>query len=360
MAQAASPAAAVVNLDNLYTPTRTASRDTIVFTIGKFNPPHVGHIDELGGQVAAIAAEYNADPVIFASDKTNKFDGIASKGGLTSIMTKIRAGTLDRRDRHKKQAVDMSEAEFMDRIQRANEDERKYVNLEKENDTPLTPEFKLYLLREIYNTNKIITPENILLAKGGLRGVIPKINEAGYKKFMLVVGSDRGDDFIEVLNTMAPRFGLIFLGVKIAGEERKEKGLSGTLLRYLANEAFDQIQEKEKLDPKKIADGLSPPETKIGDSVFDTPSGARFKELTGYPEITISAPELLEKFGLPEPMSLTAAAMYQIRFRILRGGQKRRQTKKRKKLKKKKSKRGKAKRTHKKKFMKRKTKRRRY
>ena len=189
--------------------------DTIVFTIGKFNPPHVGHIEILGGQVAAIAAEHKADPVIFASAKTNKFEGIVSKGGLTSIMNKIRAGTLDRRDRHKKQAVDMSEAEFMDRIQRENEDERKYVNLEKENDTPLTPEFKLYLLREIYNTNKIITPENILLAKGGLRGVIPKIKEAGYKNIMLVVGSDRADEFRAVLNTIAPRFGLTFLGVKI-------------------------------------------------------------------------------------------------------------------------------------------------
>ena len=52
-----------------YMPKRTS--DTIVFTLGKFNPPHEGH-EILGKQVREFADANDADPVIFVSDKTNK------------------------------------------------------------------------------------------------------------------------------------------------------------------------------------------------------------------------------------------------------------------------------------------------
>ena len=40
--------------------------------------------------------------MIFVSDKTNKFDGLASKKGLLDLMSKIRTGNLNRNDMHEK------------------------------------------------------------------------------------------------------------------------------------------------------------------------------------------------------------------------------------------------------------------
>jgi len=323
-----------------YMPKRT--KDTIVFTLGKFNPPHEGHIEILGKQVREIADQNNADPVIFASDKTNIFDGLASKKGLIDLMSKIRTGKINRNGMHEKQAIDMELKEFMDRIKQDDERERKYVNLQGENDTPLTGEFKLYLLSKIYDKNKIIPPQNVLLAKGGMRGIIREIAKAGYKNIILVVGSDRVGEFTAVLESLAPKSNLNLLKVVTAGEEREEKGVSGTLLRYLANEAFDELSDGEPLK-----------------NVINTPSGKKFKALTKYPEISISDPTLLAKFNLPEDMNLTAAAMYQIRDRIPRGGKKGNKKKKRKKSKRRKSKRKKStKRKSRKKGRKMKTKRR--
>lgn len=295
----------VVNLDNKYAPIRTPGRDTIVFTIGKFNPPHVGHIDTLGRTVAETAAKYNADPVIFASDKTNKFDGRTGHGALTDLMNKIRSGRIKRPTGTSGEAVAAKANAF------------EYVNLKKENDTPLTPEFKLYLLREIYNTNKIIPWQNVLLGKGALRGAIPEISKAGYKNIILVVGSDRVEEFTGILELMAQNQipPLTLEAVVMAGEEREEEGVSGTVLRQLANEAID------KSDPEEEEAAVS-----------------EFKELTQYPEITISDPKLLTKLELPEAMSLTTATMFQIRNRIPRGGKKRKKTKKGKNLKRKKTK----------------------
>ena len=307
-----------------YMPKRTS--DTIVFTLGKFNPPHEGH-EILGKQVREFADANDADPVIFVSDKTNKFDGLASKKGLLDLMSKIRTGNLNRNDMHEKQAIDMDEKEFIDRINQDDEGKRKYVNLPGENDTPLTGEFKLYLLKEIYRNNKIIQPENVLLAKGGIGGIPARISKAGYKNIILVVGSDRVVHFRKVLVPMAPKFNLNLLKVVTDGEEREEKGVSGTLLRYLANEAFDELPDGELLK-----------------NVIGTTAGIKFKELTKYPEISISDPKLLAKFDLPEAMDLTAAAMYQIRNRIPRGGKKGNKQKKGKKTKRRKSKRRKSKR----------------
>ena len=306
-----------------YMPKRTS--DTIVFTLGKFNPPHEGH-ERLGKQVREFADANDADPVIFVSDKTNKFDGLASKKGLLDLMSKIRTGNLNRDDMHEKQAIDMDEKEFKDRIKHDVEGKRKYVNLPGENDTPLTSEFKLYLLKEIYRNNKIIQPENVLLAKGGIGGIPARISKAGYKNIILVVGSDRVVHFRKVLVPMAAKFNLNLLKVVTGGEEREEKGVSGTLLRYLANEAFDELGAGLNCD------------------VIGTTAGKKFKALTKYPEISISDPKLLAKFELPEAMDLTAAAMYQIRNRIPRGGKKGNKQKKGKKTKRKKSKRKKTKR----------------
>ena len=54
---------------------------SLVFTIGKFHPPHVGHIEILGGQVRSLATELetqgifgSVDAIVFATNGQNNVD----------------------------------------------------------------------------------------------------------------------------------------------------------------------------------------------------------------------------------------------------------------------------------------------
>jgi len=307
--------ASPVNPDIYKLPTATSS--TVVVALGKFNPPHIGHIDILGKGVKSYSETIQrklglpepADTVIFASDKTNTHIGLASKKGLIDLMDKIRNGKIKRPHSHKKQGIGMTEGEFMGRIIDDDVEKRKYVNLEEENDTPLSPEFKLYLLRAIYERNGIIPPQNVVLVKKGMTGLVSQIEKAGYTNMLMVCGSDRVEGYTKVLAEMLPKLApsLNLLGVFSVGDNRGAKGVSGTRLRYLANEAFDELPVDEPLPG----------------NVIDTPSGGEFKALTQYPDIAIDE-ATLEQFGIfvDKPMSLTAVTMWQIRHRIPRGGKK--------------------------------------
>ena len=303
----------------------------IVFVLGKFHPPHFGHINELGAALKSYA-DQGLTSILFISTKTNKIEDIGKKmekmrarkgastpgrGGLAFTKIPVTAGVDFKHHASfpndtipvKGQAIPSTQKSIYDRV-----DQYKHINWEKENDTPLTPDLKKRIMEHALNSrggNPVIIRES-----NGFFG-IKEILETDYgfvngvTPLIVLAGSDhmKGKENYPI---QLGKMGFQNFRVEQVGTERPEVGdiHSGKTLRHLAHEAVDEANGTDK-------------------GVLDTASGKSFMANTGYIR------ELDDEVG----KGLTLKAIDQIVERTPRGGK--RKTRKRKYNKKRKSKKGK-------------------
>ena len=257
--------------------------DTIVFALGKFHPPHSGHINILGATLQHYA-DLGLRSILFITTKTNedrlanitmkmekmrarKGNSTPGKGGVAFTKIPVDAG-VDFKDHPgfpnstipvKGQAIESTQKSIYDRV-----DKRRHINWEGENDTPLTPELKKRILEHALNSregNPVIIRENNGLR--GLKQILEKDFGAvdGVTPLIMLAGSDRIEGYKSQLENM----GFKKFEVQPVGTERPKVGdiHSGKTLRHLAHEAADEA-------------------TATGKEVLDTKFGKSFMANTGY------------------------------------------------------------------------------
>ena len=319
--------------------------NTIVFALGKFHPPHSGHINILGAALKSYA-DQGLTSILFISTKTNKIDEIQLRmdtmrtpprytgdgrgvrkginshpsGGYEFTKEAIEKGADfgDKKDPSnfpndsipvKGQAISSTQKSIYDRVHKY-----KHINIEKYNDTPLTPDLKKRIMNHTLNSrggNPVIIRES-----NGFFGITQILaNEFGFVNgvtpLIMLAGSDHmhgKEGYPQQLKAM----GLEKYRVVQVGTDRPEVGdiHSGKTLRYLAHEAYDESAT-------------------TGKSILDTTSGDVFAKNTGY----------IAHEGDEHGKSLTLEAIDQIVKHTPRGGK--RKSRKRKYNKKRKTKKGK-------------------
>ena len=187
---------------------------TVVFTYGRFQPPHSGH-QKLINHIHERARELHATPyVIVSSSCTDKW---------FSSLT------------YKKQ-------------QKAN----TFENCKDINDNPLTMEQKLKYLTIMFPTTKFIPADQYGI---NLFNVLGNMRDKGYTKFVGLFGSDRKPVFetmfednkkkLERKLAEDPTFDQKPFDIKIeeAGDKRVDEGISATKLREAAVENTEESKE---------------------------------------------------------------------------------------------------------------------
>jgi hypothetical protein len=319
--------------------------ETIVFALGKFHPPHSGHINILGAALKSFA-DQGLTSILFISTKTNKIDDIKLRmdtmrtpprytgdgrgqrsginshpsGGYEFTKDSIAEGD-DFGDKKiptnfpnstipvKGQAIDSTQESIYNRVYK-----HKHINIEKINDTPLTPDLKIRIMEHALNSRG--GKPVIIRESNGFFG-IKKILETDYgfvngvTPLIILAGSDHmkgKENYPEQISKM--RFENF--RVEQVGDERPEVGdiFSGKTLRHLAHEAYDE------------SNSSSIP-------ILNTSSGDLFAKNTGY----IAHQD--DEAG----KALTLEAIAQIVKHTPRGGK--RKSRKRKYNKKRKTKKGK-------------------
>lgn len=187
---------------------------TVVFTYGRFQPPHSGH-QKLINCIHERARELHATPyVIVSSSCTSKWFSSAT---------------------YKKQ-------------QKAN----TFENCKDINDNPLTMKQKLKYLRKMFPTTKFIPAD-----KYGVNvfNVLGNMRDKGYTKFVGLFGSDRKPIFESIFKSNKkslekklaedPTFEQKPFDIKIeeAGDKRVDEGISATRLREAAVENTEESKE---------------------------------------------------------------------------------------------------------------------
>lgn len=322
------------------------SPNTIVFALGKFHPPHSGHINILGAALKSYA-DRGLTSILFITTKTNKIgdiqvrmdsmrtlprakgDGRGAKTGVNShppggyaftripVDSKANFGDLTdpanfKNDtiRVKGQAVPRTQKEIYDRVEAG-----QHINIETFNDTPLTPHLKRRIMEHALNSRggnpvRIIEVNGFYAIKDFLNAEPYKVTERNIPLIMLA-GSDRmhgKEGYPQKLNDA----GLENFRVVKVGTDRPEVDdiHSGKMLRHLAHEASDESKATKT-------------------PILDTESGKKFAINTGYKK---------DK-GDVDGERLTLEAIDQIVEHTPRGGK--RKSRKRKYNKKRKTKKGK-------------------
>ena len=297
---------------------------SLVFTIGKFHPPHVGHIEILGGQVRSLATELetqgifgSVDAIVFATNGKNKvqklaqdMENIRNGKGMRKFFNPANDTFVDESGvKHQsKHFGKVSPETFLERIQ-----ERNHVNLKEVNDRPLHPEFKMNLLDKSFNGDSdekkitVLTTQGLYAVFGQIltRYLSKKITNLN---ILMVAGDDRYESYTVLLQKWVAKTNLENTAIKInlikgfgpipgiveaQNADLDRADLSGTNLRYLAHAAYDEMNSS------------SPPI-----DVENTAYGKEFKRLTGYPDV------IDDNSGL----SLTTLAINQIYENTPRGG----------------------------------------
>lgn len=150
--------------NKISSPKSSNQEKTVVFTYGRFQPPHIGH-QLLINYINDKASELHAKPyVIVTSSCTSKW---------FSSLT------------YKKQ-------------QKAN----TFANCKDINDNPLTMKQKLKYLRKMFPTTKFIQADKYDI---NLFNVLGHIRDKGYTKFIGLFGSDRAPGFKKMFKDNAER-----------------------------------------------------------------------------------------------------------------------------------------------------------
>lgn len=328
----------------------------IVFALGKFHPPHSGHINILGAALKSFA-DQGLTSILFISTKTNKIDDIQLRmdtmrttprytgdgrgqrsginshpsGGYEYTKEAIAKGA-DFGDKKnpknfpnstipvKGQAIASTQKSIYDRVHKY-----KHINIEKINDTPLTPDLKIRIMEHALNSrggNPVIIRESDIkigdrtyYALNGIKKILETDSDYGFfngvTPLIMLAGSDHMKGK-ENYHEQLAKIGFENFRVEQVGDERPEVGdiYSGKTLRHLAHEAYDE------------SNSSSTP-------ILNTPSGDLFAKNTGY----------IAHEGDEAGKALTLKAIDQIVKHTPRGGK--RKSRKRKYNKKRKTKKGK-------------------
>jgi hypothetical protein len=229
MASSSSSSSSPSSGHSISEPRESNPEKTVVFTYGRFQPPHSGH-QRLINHIHERARELHATPyVIVSSSCTSKWFSSAT---------------------YKKQ-------------QKAN----TFKNCKDINDNPLTMKQKLKYLRKMFPTTKFIPADKYGV---NIFNVLGNMRDKGYTKFVGLFGSDREPIFTKMFKDDAerlkeklaadPNFEKRPFDIKIeeAGDKRVDEGISATKLREAAVENnkkyFEEHTQIGNMTPKDIDD----------------------------------------------------------------------------------------------------------
>jgi nicotinic acid mononucleotide adenylyltransferase len=139
--------------DRISGPKSSNPEKKVVFTYGRFQPPHIGHA-LLISQLHEIALQHNATPYVIVTASCN-------------------------------------ENWFSSRIYKIQRAENTFKSC-KANENPLPIELKLNYLRRMFPTTKFIGADKF---GNTIFGSVNYLYEKGYRKFIGVFGSDRAETF---------------------------------------------------------------------------------------------------------------------------------------------------------------------